>query len=210
MLSHLLLTTGLLGTLLPLSSPAQTAPASSRFYVGVGVNLLSNLPFKDRGIVPRLIGPALTAGVQFTPRLAGQVGLSYHWEKDSYEYIGSSNPSFTAIQRVSYVHVPVLLRYTLTTPAENLHVDILGGATLLHAAGHLTFESNGPIDPALRESRTSDTRVNLTLGPAVRAAISSHLDLTVNGLVSMRVDEVYNFSDRFFLNTSLGLNYKFG
>jgi len=45
----------------------------------------------------------------------------------------------------------------------------------------------------------------------VRAAISNHLELTASSLVSMVVGEnYYRFSDRLFLNTSLGLNYKFG
>lgn len=202
MLSHLLLTTGLLGTLLPLSSSAQVAPASSRFYVGVGGNLLSNLPFKDRGIVPSSFGPALTVGLPFTPRWALQVGFSYHGKRET---IDNPNSAVEATVRTKYFLVPALLRYTVTEPTNPVQFDILGGATLVHAKGQTTFSP-----PSYDESTLSDTRFNLTLGPAVRAAISSHLDLTVNGLVSMRVGEVYTFSDRFFLNTSLGLNYKFG
>jgi hypothetical protein len=202
MLSLLLLTTGLLGTLLPLSSSAQTAPASSRFYVGVGGNLLSNLPFKDRGIVPRSFGPSLTVGLPFTPRWALQVGFSYHGQRET---IANPNSVVEATVRTKYFLVPALLRYTVTAPANPVQFDILGGATLVHAKARTTFSP-----PSSYESNLSDTRFDLTLGPAVRAAISSHLDLTVNGLVSMRVDKVYNFSDRFFLNTSLGLNYKFG
>jgi len=202
MLSHLLLTTGLLGTLLPLSSSAQVAPALSRFYVGVGGNLLSTLPFKDRGIVPSSFGPSLTLGLPFTPRWALQVGFSYHGKRET---IANPNSVVEAIIRTKYFLVPALLRYTVTEPANPVQFDILGGATLVHAKAQTTF-----FPPSYYESNLSDTRFNLTLGPAVRAAISSHLDLTVNGLVSMRVDEVYTFSDRFFLNTSLGLNYKFG
>ncbi|MFD1874480.1 outer membrane beta-barrel protein [Hymenobacter bucti] len=202
MLPHLLLTTGVLGTLLPLASSAQVAPASSRFYVGVGANLLSNLPFLDRGIVPSSFGPSLMVGLPFTPRWALQVGFSYHGKR---EMIANPNSAVEATVRTKYFLVPALLRYTVTEPANPVQFDLLGGATLVHAKGRTTFSP-----PSNNESTLSDTRFNLTLGPAVRAAISSHLDLTVNGLVSMRVDEVYNFSDRFFLNTSLGLNYKFG
>jgi hypothetical protein len=202
MLPHLLLTTGVLGTLLPLASSAQVAPASSRFYVGVGANLLSNLPFKERGIVPSSFGPSLTVGLPFTPRWALQVGFSYHGKRET---IANPNSAVEATIRTKYLLVPALFRYTVTEPANPVQFDILGGATLVHAKGRTTFSP-----PSNNESNLSDTRFNLTIGPAVRAAISSHLDLTVNGLVSMRVDEVYNFSDRFFLNTSLGLNYKFG
>jgi len=203
MLSHLLLTTGLLGTLLPLSSYAQTAPPSSRFYVGVGANLLSNLPFKDQGIVPRSLGPSLTAGLLFTPRWALQVGFSYHGKQET---IANPNPVGDVTVRTKYFLVPALLRYTVTAPATPVQFDILGGATLVHATGRTSFSSS-----LYDESSTSDTRFNLTLGPAVRAAISNHLELTASSLVSMVVGEnYYRFSDRLFLNTSLGLNYKFG
>jgi hypothetical protein len=209
MLIRTLLNVSLLAGMLPLTSHAQTAPASSRFYVGVGANLYSNVPFKDRKTVPRLLGPSLTVGMQFTPRLAGQAGLSYHWQGQEYSfpsYSSSSSTPFTTItERSHYIIAPVLLRYTLTTSATNFHVDVLGGATLLHAASHATSST-----PAFNVDRTPDTRVNLTLGPALRATISSHLELTVNGLVSMRVGKnYYEFSDRLFLNTSLGVNYTF-
>jgi hypothetical protein len=203
MLSHLLLTTGLLGTLLPLSSPAQTAPTSARFYVGIGANLLSDLPFKDRGIVPSSFGPSLTAGLPFTPRWALQVGFSYHGKRET---ITNPNSTVEATIRTKYFLVPALLRYTVTEPANPVQFDILGGATLVHAKGQTTFSP-----PSYDESKLSDTRFNLTLGPAVRAAISNHLEFTTSSLVSMVVGEnYYNFSDRLFLNTSLGLNYKFG
>lgn len=203
MISHLLLTTGLLGTLLPFSSAAQTAPASSRFYLGVGANLLSNLPFKDRGIVPSSFGPSLTVGLPFTPRWALQVGFSYHGKRET---ITNPNSAVEATVRTQYFLVPALLRYTVTEPATPVQFDLLGGATLVYAKGRTTFSP-----PAYQESTLSDTRFNLTLGPAVRAAISNHLEFTASSLVSMVIGEnYYNFSDRLFLNTSLGLNYKFG
>lgn len=164
--------------------------------------MLSNLPFKDRGIVPRSFGPSLTVGLHFTPRWALQIGFSYHGKRET---IANPNSVVEATLRTKYFLVPALLRYTVTASANPVQFDILGGTTLVHAKARTTFSP-----PSSYESNLSDTRFDLTLGPAVRAAISSHLDLTVNGLVSMRVDKVYNFSDRLFLNTSLGLNYKFG
>ncbi|RZK20632.1 MAG: porin family protein [Hymenobacter sp.] len=203
MLSHILLTTGLLGTLLPLSSPAQTVPASSRFYVGIGANLLSNLPFKDRGIVPSSFGPSLTVGLPFKPRWALQVGFSYHGKSET---IDNPNSTVEATVRTKYFLVPALLRYTVTEPTNPVQFDILGGATLVHAKGRTTYSL-----PFYDEPTISDTRFNLTLGPAVRAAISNHLEFTASSLVSVVVGKTYyNFSDRLFLNTSLGLNYKFG
>jgi hypothetical protein len=198
MLAPLLLITGLLGTLLPLASPAQTAPAAPRFYVGVGANLLSNVPFNDRRIVPvvpRLFGPSLTAGWHFTPRWALQVGFSYHGKN-------TPNPAGGSTLDAKYFVVPALLRYTVTAPATPVQVDVLAGATLVHLKDWETYSA---------PSSYTATRVNLTVGPAVRVALSSHWEVTAAGLVSMIVGQnYYTFSNRLFLNTSLGLNYKFG
>jgi hypothetical protein len=196
MRSPLLLITGLLGTLLPLSSFAQTTPALPRFYVGVGANLLANVPFNDRTVVPRLFGPSLTAGWHFTPRWALQVGFSYHGKI-------TPDPAGGPTHELNYFLVPALLRYTVTAPATPVQVDVLAGATLVHRNGwnysanfHLPYTNSG---------------VNLTVGPAVRASLSAHWEVTAAGLVSMTVGEqYYTFSQRLFLNTSLGLNYKFG
>jgi hypothetical protein len=210
MLSRILLASScLLSSWLPLTSYAQTASGAPGFYIGVGANLLSNVPFNDQGIVPRLIGPALTAGVQFTPRLAGQVGLSYHSKKDSFTYLTAAQIGYvysTYTYRSSYFIVPVLLRYTLTAPAQRFHVELAGGATLVHARG--LFEGDS-ISPAI--GRSSDTRFNLTLGPAVRYVLSPSLELTATSLVSAVVGEnYYGFRDRLFLNTAIGVNYTFG
>jgi hypothetical protein len=198
MRAPILLITGLLGTLLPLSSPAQTAPIAPRFYVGVGANLLSNVPFNDRKlvpVVPRLFGPSLTAGVHFTPRWALQVGFSYHGQN-------TPDPAGGPTLEAKYFVVPALLRYTVTAPATPVQVDVLAGATLVHLKDWNTYSA---------PSAYSATRVNLTVGPAVRVALSSHMEVTAAGLVSMLVGQnYYTFSDRLFLNTSLGLNYKFG
>jgi hypothetical protein len=198
MLAPLLLITGLLGTLLPLASPAQTAPAAPRFYVGVGANLLSNVPFNDRRIVPvvpRLFGPSLTAGWHSTPRWALQVGFSYHGKN-------TPNPAGGSTLEAKYFVVPALLRYTVTAPATPVQVDVLAGATLVHLKDWETYSA---------PSSYTATRVNLTVGPAVRVALSSHLEVTAAGLVSMIVGQnYYTFSNRLFLNTSLGLNYKCG
>jgi hypothetical protein len=199
MRSPLVLITGLLGTLLPLASPAQTAPTLPRFYVGVGANMLSNVPFNDRAlvpVVPRLFGPSLTAGWLFMPRWALQVGFSYHGKN-------TPNPAGGPTIETNYFLVPALLRYTVTAPATPVQFDVLAGATLVHLRDDWRTYS--------APSYYTATRVNLTVGPAVRAALSSHLEVTAAGLVSMIVGQkYYTFSNRLFLNTSLGLNYKFG
>ncbi len=60
MLSRILFTAGLLASILPLASHAQTAP---RFYVGAGASLFTNMPSPLGDAAPRLYGPALTAGL---------------------------------------------------------------------------------------------------------------------------------------------------
>jgi hypothetical protein len=217
MLLRTLLPICLLGSLVSLASHAQTNSASPRFYVGVGGNMLSNLPFKERQTVPQVVGPALTAGMRFTPRLAGQIGLSYHWKKDTYTYEKAGIAGSTeviATYRSQYFIMPVLLRYTVTNPAERFHFDILGGATLLVARTSGAFEFNGVTDPSLvslnSDYSTSNGQLSLTLGPAVRAAISPRLELTASSIASVFTGNYYEFSDRLFLNTSLGINYAFG
>jgi hypothetical protein len=157
--------------------------------------------------------------MQLTPRLAVQTGLSYHWQKEffgSYEFSsypgGTGSGTVDITQHASYFIVPALLRFTATAPAARTHFDIVGGATIVHARGSVTYETtSGPVDPALRDRSSSNTRLNVTLGPAVRATLSPHLELTATGLLSAVVTEdYYRFSDRLFFNTSLGLNYTFG
>ena len=211
-----LLTASLLGSLLPLACKAQNTLDAPRFYVGIGANMLSKVPFTNQGTATRLIGPAVMAGWQFTPRLAGQIGLSYHWKKDAYSYqtvdqTGYSISTYT--YRSNYFTVPVLLRYTVTNPAERFHFDILGGATITHARGSSLVEyySSTGTNLTPKESSYSDTQFNLTLGPAVRYALLPYLELTATGLVSAVMGEnYYRFSDRLFLNTAVGVNYTFG
>lgn len=211
MLIRLLLIAGLWGSLLPSPTLAQTAPGPAHFYVGIGLNQISNLPFRDRGIQSRILGPSFTVGRAFSSRLAVQTGLSYHWKRESSPYRGTTSSGNVNL-RLAYSIVPVLLRYTVTAPAERFRFEVLGGVTVVHATSHLTYESDGsPIDPALQSSRLADTRFNLTLGPGLRAAISPRLELTATGLVSAIVEDNYGrFRDRLFLNTSLGVNYTFG
>jgi hypothetical protein len=212
MLIRLLLIAGLWGSLLPSPTLAQTAPGPAHFYVGIGVNQISNVPFLDRGIQSRILGPSFTVGRAFSSRLAVQTGLSYQRKRESYPYRGTTS-SGNANLRLAYFIVPVLLRYTITAPAERFRFEVLGGVTAVHATSHLTYESDspGPIDPVLQPSQLADTRLNLTLGPGVRAAISPRLELTATGLVSANVGDNYGrFQDRLFLNASLGVNYTFG
>jgi hypothetical protein len=199
---------------LPLVSPAQTDPSSSHFYVGAGVNLVTNVPFTSSG-APRIYGPSLTAGVNLAPRLALQASVAYQWQNYSG---GSAYNSGAGISYESYSSrskhftIPVLLRYTLTPSPKPFQFDGLAGLTVLHSSYHYaststssagyinTYENNGGV-----------TKASVTLGPAVRYAVSPKVELTANGLVSAVIgDTYYRFSDRLFLNVLVGAQYSFG
>lgn len=197
---------------LPVVSHAQaTAP---HFYVGASANLLSNTPFNSAA--PRLLGPALTAGIQLNPHVALQVGASYQWQKETISelyYAAAPGGPTTIITntreyRYKYLFVPVLLRYTFAPAAERFHVDALGGATLLYSALRSTYDST-PATAPLAEYKSATYRASLTLGPAMRYAVAPQVELTASSLLSAALGDDYRFSDRFFLNTAIGINYTF-
>ncbi len=201
--------------LLPVVSHAQTT--DSHVYAGASANLLSNIPFSSAGD-SRLVGPSLTAGFQFTPHVALQVGVSYQWKKDTfsetYLVTAPGGPTTTITNTDEYYSkyfmMPVLLRYTFAPSAERFHVDALGGVTLLYSTLRRTYDST-PATAPLAEYKNSTYRASLTLGPAVRYTVAPQLELTASSLVSATLgDSYYHFSDRLFLNTSLGINYTFG
>ena len=204
---------------LPLLGFAQTGPSSSRFYVGVGANLITDAPFNSAG-TPHLVGPSLTAGLQLTPRLAVQVSGAYHWQENSYTTSSYYNAGgglviagATNTNRYKYFTVPVLLRYTFTEPAARFHFDGLAGITVLHGAFHYTSTdaSGGGYTYYPSDYYSSSTSAAVTLGPAVRYTLSPKVELTANGLVSAIIgDNYYRFSDRLFLNVLIGAHYTFG
>jgi hypothetical protein len=198
---------------IPQLSFAQTGPASSRFYVGAGANLLTT--FISGG--PSLVGPSLTAGMQLAPRLAVQVSAAYHWQSDSYTYASYSSGSMpgyvTTDLRYKHFTVPVLLRYTFTEPAERFHFDGLAGLTILHSSVSVKYTTIGSSTgyPYFSDNSSSSTKANFTLGPSVRYSVTPNVELTANALVSTVLgDRYYNFSDRLFLNVLVGAHYTFG
>jgi hypothetical protein len=201
---------------LPLVSHAQTA--TPRFYLGAGANLLTNAPFSAAGI-PRLLGPSVTAGKQLSAKLALQVGLSYFWQNEttSYSYLTYDASGQTRLINNSYstnskyLLLPVLLRYTFTAAPNRFYFDGLGGITAIYAHHHYTNTTDYAGVPFSNENNYSAGRVNLTIGPAVRYALSPTVELTANGLVSATIGDSYRrFSDRLFLNVLVGAHYTFG
>ena len=214
MRNTLLLAAGLLA--LSRLGAAQTTAEPPRFYVGVGASLLTAWPFhKSSDYHP--VGPALTAGLQLSPRLALQVGASVGWE--SYQFGAAYEPAnvspgssfYSSDGKETIYTVPVLLRYTFTAGAGPLHFDALGGGTLLHARGHQrVIVVTGGQKTYDHTDNYTDTAFRLTLGPAVRYALSPALELSATPLVNVALNSGYNFSNRFSSNFLLGVNYKFG
>jgi hypothetical protein len=203
MLTRTLFTVSLLAGMLPLSSFAQSVP---HFYVGAGASVLSIRPFSE-GKPDRLFGPALTAGLVLSPRLAVQLGASYHGRTEAISYYSSGPGPSTDSYHYYHLVMPALLRYTFTSPNSPWHLDGLAGATIVHAASKYT--RNDSLNYIAFKG--SDTRANLTVGPALRYAFLPNVEFTANALLSVAVgDTYYRFSDRLFLNVLVGAQYSFG
>lgn len=204
---------------LPLVGAAQTAPEASRFYVGAGASLLTDAPFRSYSS-PSPIGPALTGGVQVSPRLALQVGAALCWQHETfgstaYLPIDPNDPTvppvYTSEYRARRLTVPLLARYTCTPPAGRFHVDALAGITLLHLTGHSTVSTTYAGQTDRYESDYAHTQSSVSLGPAVRYSLTTHLELAASAPVNAVIgDSYYRFSDRLFLNVLVGAHYTFG
>jgi hypothetical protein len=197
---------------LPLLSAAQTNP--TRFYLGAGVTVLTNQPFHTYGSTQ--VGPALTAGLQFTPRLALQLSGAYTWQNDkgSYNtYYGGSTPGTLSYESRSKLFTfPLLLRATLTDPAKPLRVDALFGPMWLHGTARSTSSVTyqGQIVSNNTDSY-SDNSFSLALGPALRYTLTPRLELAVDALVNLGLgDNGGSFSERLFSNVVAGVQYNFG
>lgn len=212
----LLLVAGLVT--LPLVSTAQTAPISSTtpFYLGLGASTLSSAPASSYHSLPQL-GPALSAGLQLTSRWELQAGAALNWRKESDAQSYEPSPGQAPTQyvytiRATTLTVPLLARYTLTSPAARLGGDVLGGVMLLHTAAHFTSSSTTVGQPPyVAEEHSNLTRGNFSLGLAARFVLLPQLELTADGLANVTVtNSFYQFKDRLFLNLGAGVRYHFG
>jgi len=213
---------------LPLVSTAQSTAVSPRFYVGLGASAVTDRGFRSVAYNgdPAKIGPALTVGAWLSPRLAVQVSGAAAWTRDTYSYVfydySTPTPTPTLLStiesRQTLYTLPVLLRYTLTPRAARFHLDALGGITILHNVIHGTvttidsqtglpsgYPYDGPYD-------RSQNWTGVTLGPALRYALTPNLQVTADPLVSVRLGQYYpsTIRDRLFWNFQVGVHYSFG
>jgi hypothetical protein len=200
---------------LPLLSAAQSNSIISRFYVGAGTSLISTKPFQDYSST--YVGPALTAGIQFTPRLALQLSGAYAWRKrsDSFEsyYFGTVGTStFNYEIRNKLFTFPLLLRVTVTEPTKPLRVDMLGGPMLFYGTAHEETQviSQGQEVDSF-SNRYSNTSFSLALGPSLRYSLTSRAEIAVNALVNIGLNSYFgNFSNRLTSSILASVNYSFG
>ncbi|TVT38585.1 porin family protein [Hymenobacter setariae] len=199
---------------LPLLGAAQST--TSRLYVGAGATVLTGKPFHTDSRSEA--GPALTVGMQFTPRVALQLSGTYTWRNssDSYPvyYLGGTTPdaTFAYETRSKLFTFPLLLRATLTDPAKPLHVDVLGGLMWLHSTAHasssLTYQGRIVDGDSYN---ASDNSFSFVLGPALRYRLVPRVELVLNTLVNVGLNGNYNsFDDRLFSNVLVGVHYNFG
>jgi hypothetical protein len=215
MLLRTFLLAGLGAGLVPLASHAQTTFTAPHYYLGVGANLLSNVPFNSVG-VPSLVGPALVAGRQLNSRVALQIGASLHWRKEStsdtyLDYGQTMSTTVTRKNKYKYLLVPVVLRYAFKPAAERVQLDGLVGITGILATTHSTYSNSFAGQTSSTESNYGIARASLTLGPAARYALSPTLELTASALVGATIGDFSpSLRQRLFLNVQLGTQYNFG
>jgi hypothetical protein len=175
---------------------------------------LSDRPFRNYAATQ--VGPALTAGWQFSPRWALQLRGAYTWQNEhgSYDtYYGGGTPgTFQYESRNKLFTFPLLLRATLTDPARPLRVDALFGPTWLHGtaryASSLTYQGQ-PVQN--RSDSYSANSFSLALGPALRYPLTPRLELTLEALVNIGLrDNGATLRDRLFSNVLAGVQYNFG
>ena len=204
--------------LLPAVSLAQSTP----LYVGASFDISTFSPF--RSYSANLYGPALTIGYQLSPRWAIQTGASWGQRNDRLPNV--SRPDIlvtpTIYKEVNFdlrytrLTIPVLARFTLTDPTKPLQVDALFGPSWIHATSRNTTTfvlKAGGSDS--QTSTVSDNNFSAGLGPSIRYAVSSHLQVTANSVLQAEFGDGFDlvnrrFSDHLFLTTQVGVQYRFG
>jgi hypothetical protein len=213
-----LLATGLLVAAGPLAGFAQTTATTPRFYAGAGVSLLTDAPFIDSG-ASTILGPSLTGGVRLSPRWAVQVGGALAWRNQTESpYSPPGVPASIEGKldtHIATLTVPLLARYTFAPAPKRLHVEALGGLTVLRAASTYTYTATPPAAtgrPPYQEVRRSNTITgNLSLGPGVRYTLTPHVEFTAHALVNAVLGySLARFTDRAFLNAQVSAHYTFG
>ncbi|MET4076296.1 outer membrane beta-barrel protein [Hymenobacter sp. UYCo722] len=230
----------LLGAAFPaLAQTAADAPATPRFYVGLGAYSSFYQPIghpASNGYSSFIQSSSFRLPVQFTagyhisPRVAVQVGLAYSTGTSQYGQTfvystttpGTPSPSYTMAGTTTQTQTSVsaLARYTLTAnPAHRLQFDALGGFTLEHGTtdnqGSRTENLQGPPTTTTYDYRLSKNSYLLTGGVEARYRLSRCLELTYDFTVNKALNSPNIYGGNGTANTlttsqALGLRYRFG
>jgi hypothetical protein len=209
-ISGLLLTSPLLTH----AQRSESAP-TSRFYVSLAAYVSNYLPVWQTG---SLLPVQLTAGYQFTPRLAVQASVAYNGRSNSYagtsyDEAGSqplSSYSYTGQYRQRVASTSVLARYTLTRQATNRwQFDAVGGLALVHTNYASSYvRTGGTIGTRIEMSDYRTNNLLPTVGLGARYRILSQVQATSNVLLGLPVT---GYGAREISpSVSLGLQYQFG
>lgn len=209
----------------PLSSAAQQlAPTPlPRYYVGVAGYISNYQSVGGNSLSDLRVPIQVTAGYQFGPRLAVQLGVAYSQSVFDYSKQPAAYypPGGLIISDYSlgksitrHTAVSLLSRYTLThQPTRRLQADLLGGITL-ERERHVTGYQYTAIDSTNAVLLTSRTEYRyqysfwqLTAGLSTRYRFSSHLEAVLDATLNARLSGLDSPPT---LAGALGLRYRFG
>lgn len=179
----------------PLGAVAQTLPTPSvahRYYVGLG-GAVGAYQLSGRRTA-NILAPVLTGGRRFSPRLAVEVSLIYHWDgsdnSSTGQYLVSDGKGglrtgpaiFRSVYHERTQAALAMARYTLTyLPMRGLQLDVVGGVNLIHSN---TYGYNKTFDSNTQEVvqggdyvRYDLTSGGVLLGPSVRYQLGPRIEL---------------------------------
>ncbi|RZK87944.1 MAG: hypothetical protein EOO62_38410 [Hymenobacter sp.] len=193
--------------LLPLTALAQQAP---QFYVGASAGLVRFAPFETYAATQ--LGPAATVGVQLSSRWAVETSAQLSWRQDAYHY-RSIDPSYIATSAANYTTLilPLLARYSFTAPRARLRIDGLGGISWVHSATRVQYTPATTGQAAVDDSHYSGNSAAVVVGPQVRYALGSALEVKLNVPFNLAVlgNNEGNFREQSFLSPQIGVQYTF-
>jgi len=207
----------------PLLVQAQAAAAAApRFYVGLAAYSSYYQPLGNQNFGGFQLPAQLTAGYQWRPRLAVQVGVAYSHFSNPYSYRGYYYPTPAGSEQRYYqrsgrattssTSVGVLGRYTLTKqPAHRLQFDLLGGFTLEHGRYRDRGTTTDSTQAGSFDNQHSTNSLLFSFGPSVRYRLGSAFELFTDYTFNVRLatSEAYQ-PERVTTAGSLGLRYRFG
>jgi hypothetical protein len=215
---------GLLLSLPSAGSAQGVAPTPTpRYYVGLAA-YSSKYQYVGGNSFRELRVPVqVTAGYQFQPQLAVQLGVAY--SQSTFDYSKQESASYPPGSFIvadkyfgksiwRHTSVSVLGRYTLTRPsAHRLQADVLGGVTLEKERQTTAYQYT-TIDSTNAVHSSSQTMYGytyaiwlLTAGLSTRYRVSQHLEAVLDATLNARLGSLTSPPS---LSGALGLRYRFG